>query len=528
MTDEQKTIEMLQEVSLKASNAMRCIETGEYKEALRITRDIQCHSETFLARFPLCALLIEIGKAMNDEELLREGIAEGEELIAQAAEQDGNYRRISYNIGNGYQYLYDLRVRSDATHGLFNKDNETRLAKKWYQKAVSTPEEELGCVPELLTNIGNCFDSVGRGLDAIEYYDLALDKKSDFGMALAEKGIALKYLAPVLGEHIGTQLLEAYRFIQEGLALGVEPHAEPAFQLHLDQIRQIHPRPELLDEPPEYPGLSIEADSEYERFLIEFSLRNNLYLNPCGQCRKCNAAYGDSAHIKQMLVKLDDVDLQDWINTDPYLNLSRYFNQIKQDYVTARFLLAMSQHDELDINFADKHVALIDTFDYCEHNINLELMKTSFCGFFNIMDKIAAFLNDYLSLRIPDAKTGFFKEKQWYKNGVVREEIIATENYRLNALFDIFLDFKPRGIHRKLKDTRNALTHRFISVRMMQEKEDATNMTIASLRRSALEIAHVARNAVMYLILFVNEEEQKKISATKGPLGTLDAYELVR
>jgi hypothetical protein len=223
-----------------------------------------------------------------------------------------------------------------------------------------------------------------------------------------------------------------------------------------------------------------------------------------------------------MIVRLVNTSGESWPKGDQYLRLSAYFNQIKQDYVTARFLLILSKYKGLNLQFVDKHVKIINTFDYSVHNIRAELVKSAFKGFYDILDKIAFFINDYLGLGIREEKIDF--RMVWYsgKGKEIREQIRNTSNSSLNALFDIHRDFEE-GIHKRLRLIRNGLTHRFINVGMA---DDELSITEYVLVERTLELAKVARNSILYLLQFVHIEEIKKEKASKGIIAPMFAQEL--
>jgi hypothetical protein len=345
-------------------------------------------------------------------------------------------------------------------------------------------------------------------------------------MALGNKGVGLYNYAMAIGEHQGTFLIEAYSLISQALKLGVNSEAVSHFERYLKAIRNRFERKEhLLEESPKYPGYKIIAESEFEKFLVEFCLDNKLYLNICNHCQRCDAAIGDTIVIRKMIVPLTNTSGESWPKEDQYLRLSAYLNQIKQDYVTARFLLMLSKYKGLSLEFVDKHVKIINTLDYSVHNIRTELVKSAFKGFYDILDKIAFFINDYLGLGMRDENIDF--STVWYsgKPKEIREKIRNTKNICLNALLDVHRDF-GEGAYKRLRLIRNGLTHRFIDVGVFGMAESETSMTEYVLVERTLELARVTRNSMLYLLQFVHIEEIKKEKESKGIIAPIFAQEL--
>jgi len=85
----------------------------------------------------------------------------------------------------------------------------------------------------------------------------------------------------------------------------------------------------------------------------------------------------------------------------------------------------------------------------------------------------------------------------------------------LNALFGLHQDFED-GELKNLKLMRDALTHRFVSVKLFYATEDAENMSESSLVSLTLELARATRNAILYLLQFVHTEEVKKERESTG------------
>ncbi|MCK4385999.1 MAG: tetratricopeptide repeat protein, partial [candidate division Zixibacteria bacterium] len=429
-----------------------------------------------------------------------------------------------YNLANGYYALFHFKKKKNRYVACF-KESELDKAKFYYRKALEYNLQDPELTSQVWVNLGNSFDHLGRVIEAVECYEEALKHKPDHGMALGNKGIALFNYARLTGEHQGTFLVEAYSLLFQASKVGVSPEAANVFTKYLEAIRKQFPDTQIIDNPPKYPGYTIKARSKFEMFLIEFCLKNKLYLNICNYCQKCDAAIGDPVAIQKMIVPINEGSERDFLKDDPFMRLSAYLNQIKQDYVTGRFLLILSKYEGLNLNFVDKRVKIIDTLDYSMHNIYIQLVKASFKNFYDILDKIACFVNDYLELGIPERKIDF--QRVWYSNWntkTIFSKIVNTKNFSLNALFDMHRDF-DRGPHKKLRKIRNALTHRFINVRMFQELEDEESMREDTLVKQTLELARLVRSAIIYLLYFVQGEESKKEVKTKGISAPMFAQE---
>ena len=181
----------------------------------------------------------------------------------------------------------------------------------------------------------------------------------------------------------------------------------------------------------------------------------------------------------------------------------------------------------LNLDFVDNNVTLIDSLDQSRHNIYIQLLKEAFKSFYNVLDKIAVFINFYLELSIPEDR--IFFHKIWYSNQktrVIRDKLENTKNMGLNALFDIHRDFQKGGPYEKLRNTRNALTHRFVNIKIYPKIETDENMTEDTLFNRTIELAQIVRSAIIYLLCFVNIEETKKEQKTIGPTGSLIAKEI--
>jgi hypothetical protein len=484
-----------------SDQAHKKMNTGDLDGALEIAYKIRDLRADYYASYTASGLLIDIGSIQRNEKRIREGLELLEKDFETIIYHKSLVSSAYYNRANGYLAISNLKMMEDHYAILF-RESELDKAKCDYRKALEYEPTNA----EVLVNLGNCFDEIGRVIDALECYNEALKYKPNHGMALGNKGMALFYYANVTGEHERTFLLEAYSLLSKALKSGVIPESVDSFSKYLKDIQERFLDKNILENPPEFPGYKIEAESKFEEFLAEFCVKNKLYLNICNYCQKCDAAIGDTATIKRLVMPKKEGEKY----PSTIIDLLSYLNQIKQDYVLARFLLVLSRYDGLHLDFVDKRVRIIDTFDHSLHNTRIQLTKASFKNFYDILDKIACFVNEYLSLGIP--KDNVYFHTLWIpKNTMtVRERIRQTNNFSLNALFDINKDFGEKGHFRKLRKTRNALTHRFVNIRSHQEKEDDQNMTEKTLVDQTLELGKLVRNAIIYLLYFVDKEERKK------------------
>lgn len=510
----------IKEIEEMYHNAIQKMNTGDFQGALEITNKIKELKNNFFISYHVSGLLIDIGAVLG-EDLVREGIELLEKDHEEMIERGIPARNIYYSLANGYSDVFKFKAHKTPNYHFF-KDTELDIAIKYYRKAL----EYENPYPELFINMGNSLDSSGRVIDALDYYQKALDLNSNHSMALGNKAMTLVNYARVSSDHQNTFLIEAYSLLSQSLELGVPPEAISTFSEYLQFIKGNFPDEKMLNSNHEFPGYKIETKDEFEKYLITYCLENKLYLNICNFCQKCDACIGDTALIKRMTVSLDQINLTD-SSQDSFLRLSAYLNQIKQDYVTARFLLILSRYEKLNLNFVDKRVRTINTLDYSMYNVYIQFLKFAFKNIYDVLDKIAYFLNDYLELGFKEYQIDF--RRIWYKgrDKKINEKIKNTENLSLNALFKIHKDLEEEN--RILKDIRNGITHRFIQVRMFCDAENDKIMTEETLVEHTLELARIVRNAIMYLLQFVNEEETKKnekIADKKVKVGKLVAEDI--
>lgn len=498
--------------------------SGDFEKALTIINKIKNFGPTPFVSYVVSGLLIDFGSIKQDKSIVKEGINLLKNDMAVIVKGKKYASSALYNLANGYHTLYSFRRLKNKYYSMYKK-SEIELAKKYYFKALEYDFKDSMLRSQLWVNLGNCYDHLGRVFDAIDCYDKALYYKANHGMALGNKGIALYYYAALTPQYRRTILKEAYLLIQQALKLGVNQQDIKGFKNYLKKIESFFPEKNFLLKKSEYSGIQIKARSKFERFLVEFCFNNKLYLNICNFCQKCNNAIGDPESIESMIISLDKNKEGNYIKKDQYLHLSSYLNQIKQDYITARFLLILSRYKGKNLDFVDKRVRLIDTLDYKCHNIYVEMVKASFTYFYNILDKIAFLIKDYLKL---DHKNEFVNfDNIWFdltNRKKIKEDIISIKNFSLNALFNMHLDFK-KGPQQKLKKNRNKLTHGFLNIYHSMGIINEKSITEETLVEDTIVLARLVRNSIFYLTKFILNEEAKKEGFNKK-IPSMIAFEI--
>jgi tetratricopeptide (TPR) repeat protein len=456
----------------------------------------------------LGCLMIDLGANTQDKDLIIRGKDYTEDLIKRKLESEisvGQY----YNLANGYIALWDLEKKDSLKDGKI--DESYFKAKHYFRKAldlVKKPAQSIdpNLQAQINTNFGNCLCSVGRDVEAFSFYDAALKFDKNFGMALGNKAIALQYLAFLAHGHPHLFLMESRRFYQEALKQSTPEDAHLIFQKGYDTVNSFILKHKEMK--PEKHNQS-EPISQFHQFSRDFCIKHQLYLTPTTFVGKKNEiVFGDPMFISGFIENLDSEHIVNRHIT--------FLNQIKQDFVLARYLLIQSQYQSIVVDTIDKDVILFDPLEYSLHSAYIEFLKLSLKLTMDTFDRIAQFIREYCGIKNPTAKKTHFRTIWTHgkSHDTLRSEFASRKNKFLLALFDLSLDLRDDGYYQEIYECRNAITHRFLVVHEMMTPEDHTNVTSRISREDLFETTITAmqllKAAVMYLVLFVDIEEKKK------------------
>jgi len=491
---------------MKAISAL--INQDKFKEALERIKSYEAQNPNDRAlQFNKLGFLVDIGFGLKDQKIIQQGLDVGEQNLKN--QKDTNYQsNIRYNLANGYLSLYGLVERKIGIETIPQSDN-LQKAKFHFREALKLCDKfNFDFKKQVFVNYGNCLDTLGRGVEALSAYDNAIKIDKNFSMAIGNKAKALRFFADISGQYRGAIYLEAYQAIesiidnQDLVAIG-GLGAKKSFEDELQKIEALFKNKKVLTKKLTHPKYNTAKFSEFEKFYLDFCVKEKLFLNFHIHNNQCESAITDPIFIT-LITKMED--------NDTFYQLAKYINQIKEDYAIARLLLVQSQFKREDFNSISKRTTFVNTLGYSQFNLYFGLLKSAFKEAYNILDKIAVFINDYYKLSLPEDKIYF--TSIWPKDKKIRDEILKSKNISLYALYDIYQDFKSDH-YKNIQNIRNAATHRKLVIfdSMLTDwdkKDDKHNIGSETMLKETINLLKLTKSAIIYLINFVNIEENRK------------------
>ena len=473
------------------------------------------HDATLQSNKP--GFLVEIGFGLRDQHVLRLGLDIGERNL-----EDPKYSAydsdIHYNLANGYAFLYYLTERRLGTRGVPTSAN-LQKAKGHLRGALrSGDESRRDFRKQVFVNYGNCLDMLGRGVEAFDAYDAAIAIDEHFSMAIGNRAKALRFFADISGRYRGAIYVEAYQAIksiidnQDLIAIG-GLSARKSFEDELQEIASRFKDKIDLTKRLAHPNYSTTNLSIFEEYYLAFCAKEKLFLNFHVHDTQCESAITDPIFIS-LITPIDD--------DGTFYRLAKSINQIKEDYAVARLLLVQSQFKREDFSNISRRTTFVNSSDNARFDLYSGLLKSAFTEAYNILDKIAVFINVYYSLGLPIRCVYFTsiwqkdgkKKDGRIEGGKIRGEVLESENISLYALYDIFQDFNS-GYHEHLKTIRDASTHRTLviydpAVADSDKGSDKDSIGYDRMLSETISLLRLAKSSIIYLINCVNVEENRK------------------
>lgn len=378
-----------------------------------------------------------------------------------------------------------------------------------------------------IVNYCNVLFNIGRLPKAIYTIKPIADK--NFGMAIGNLGMELFDYAYFEHDNYNQRVIYsiAKQLLIEAIDISdpsVHDGARRAFQKKLDQLTNI---PDSCPEIKNNQNDNAQATKYYD-----WVSNNGLALNTINDATYSNFLGNDSLHLPNMLVSIKE-------KSPRYHGI---FNQIKQEYVSARYLLYEGIIGN-ETHFSDSGVYLVNTLDYPVYSINIEKVKSSYRAIYSLFDRIAYFLNDYFSLGFTKRNSSF--NLIWSKKSELHD--FAEQNHLLDALKWINKDLRSKSVSKfeeyidpilhRTYEIRNAMEHRYLKIiideiEINNDKTEFDPLAFAVSRDEfhelAINLLRTSREAIILTVMAINIEERKKEEATKDeiiPSIPLDSYE---
>lgn len=368
---------------------------------------------------------------------------------------------------------------------------------------------------------------MGRFIDAIEGWDAALRIIPKFAMAQANRGYGLKHYGGLLDDdrerailllhaHDGLVAATAVDAVHDTIhpdslvqrfAKEAKTYAEVA---DLDRIRELQD----FDVPP-------LGRSKAERKYRQWCLDRRLCLNPLNDLGPHARAAYDDLVLPPISERFDE--RPGTVTPPPVI---AFFNQMKQEYVSARFMLYEGLC-ETKLHFSDRGVWLFDTLDYPMHSLATERVRTAYRIAYSLLDKVAFLIDHYWKLGKIADRINF--KNVWMMEGKSRllDRFKDYSNWPLRGLFwlskELFDDRLKRTTGpdaQELHDIRNALEHKFLQVHegwarpfmSTAPSSEGLGLSIDSdlLETKALRVMMMARSALIQLALAIGVEERAR------------------
>lgn len=386
---------------------------------------------------------------------------------------------------------------------------------------------------QIFTNLANQINIVGRFVEAQEYWNRALAIKPRFGMALGNRGQGLAQYARALHDqsHKRVFLWQAHKSLSAALSDEAEYEGrgyESAKTFFANVRDQIAARIDVgaVEGTVDLDGHEA-GTSEEERAYRLWCLGNTLFLNPLNDLGARRIAARDILHLPPFVTPIDEPP-----------SLLGLFNQLKQEFVTARWLYYDGTRGN-GVHFADRDVFLLNTLDYPTYSMAIEKVKAAYRLAYSLFDKIAFFLNAYLDLKLDEARVYF--RGVWYVNADwkqgIRPELDRLENWALRGLHWLAKDLFDKNFHdvtepdaQALYAIRNQLEHRYLKVHEIYIPPPSnptaldrmwTDNLAYSIQREdfeakTLRVLRHARAALVYLSLAMHREERRRAEGKDG------------
>ena len=426
---------------------------------------------------------------------------------------------IYYYLGTGKSalaYNFDkLKKTNQKESAISFKELSLTYMRKALEEYINTNCANTTLLLSIYTNYANLLESCGRVIEALNIYRKAILLDDKFAMSIGNYGRVLNLYAGIVNDFHHCNVLHryAYQAMKKAVALkDINLHKEA--REYFNNIISTYDAmvlDNLLSAKPVFDKYRWE-DSE-ERSYRLWCLRNHLFLNPLNDVIEQKSAF---AHDPLTITRFTEPINQNNVDPQKEMTPPKWFsmlNQLKEEYIYARFLCYEGSQKMGQLHYADKDVLLSNAdYNYTNYSIRLEQLRSAFKILYSIFDQIGFFINEFWQLgyseRQADAANVFRREKN---------NKYPTDNIALTALRWEYCEFKEDfGDNKELKLLRNALEHKFVKIQEYDyydhcELGDDSFYHISEDKfiKHVLRLLALSREGSMELVYAIDIEERK-------------------
>lgn len=428
------------------------------------------------------------------------------------------YAPIYYYIGTIYGELAN-HARDRNQEDMVPAEMDDRKRANYYsRKAMELLDDDEPLLLFVYTNYANNLDSCGRVIEALRMYRKAVERNPKFAMAVGNYGRALDFLADIVNDEGHYRELHCYAYQAMDTALKMnDPNMHEAAIACFSQMVEQYPEQtqiprEYLQREICYPAKSWNSDEE-SHYRI-WCLTHNLFLNPLNEVLDSPRAF---AHDPLTIIRYTEPVAPVGDSLTARGEPPKYFamlNQLKEEYIYARFLCYEGLHKYGDVHFADKDVRLSNGLDYANYSIRLEQLKSAYRILFSLFDQLAFFVNAFWNMG--------YEEHRASADTIFRSERFPNGNCALTAMRWTYTEFYERfgnaekASERELKDLRNALEHKFVKIHeyswdrtLKLEPDGFYHTDEKQFMNYTLRLLQLTRENIMYLVYAVGIHERR-------------------
>ena len=452
------------------------------------------------------------GEQLASTELVENGAQMLRELSSQNSSKD-----ILYNLASAELRLWNMAVtESDFGTAWLNHYEHLREARSLFDSIANDSTAPVELRLKALTDAGNSYDNVGRYFDALAKYDLALALDPSFAMAMGNRGMALFFLSPLMGPYAletieeAADCLDAALNDQDGLLKYGGKSAMNTFR----ELRSMIEVPQNVRE--NVPDSRTSSDDPY----LKWCLMHELFLHVSPDHIRHDTEILDSISFKSFSVATSEEGLKF------AKSIIDAFNTLKQEYVSARYLLWLATARDSPIEeharAFSKRVTFWDTSTYARFSIRTGIAIQSLKAAVDLLDKIAAFVHIFFRAPRVRGQVTFAKFPTVKKGRLYPEFATALKGPERNRGLMALLDLnKELGEQRTslLKERvirRNTSTHMFLVAHNSAPENPIAKVDRIDwhqLIKESLDQLKYVRGAILYLANMMELQGSESMSA---------------